>query len=289
MRCRGVRRRTLTANPDVEPSGPKITFSCLYMGLVTHTCVPCNLPVPSCLPPSGPSPDNSQETCGKSAALVERMRREDSSGAHLSISQRLHRKAHEQRRRKETLQMRVQTAIRRRANPHLRTRSRSLPRRSCGDAAYRLYEQAILVREAALERERQAQKPPGATFHPEIAQRSGVLAQRRRDRWVSLGVDVPTRGGASTVQELLLAEGSLYNRRREERQSRQEQLALQRPNPTVNEHSRRLLRNAERMGRSIGMQAGYQSGVSQVSQETENNFTPRLEALHTSKRMLESR
>lgn len=184
--------------------------------------------------------------------------------------------------------MRVRTAIRRRANPQLRTRSRSLPRRNSGDVAYRLYEQALLLREEALERERHAQKPPrGATFHPEIDQRSGVLAQRRRDRWASLGLDVSTRGGASAVQELLLAEGTLYDRRRQERQSRQEQLALQRANPTANKHSRRLLRNAERMGRSIGMQAG--SGTSQVSQETENTFTPRLEALDTSKRMLESR
>lgn len=217
------------------------------------------------------------------------MRREDGGAAHLSISQRLHRKALEQRRRKEFLQIRVEAAIRRRANPHLRKRSRSLPRRNCGDAAYRLYEQALLSREEARERERLAQKPPrGATFRPEIAQRSGVLAQRRRDRWVSLGLDVSgRRGGASAVQELLLAEGTLYSRRREERQARQEQLALRRQNPTVNRHSRRLLRNAERMGRSVGMQAG--SGISYASQETESTFTPRLEALETSKRMLESR
>lgn len=231
-----------------------------------------------------------QETCSRSAFLVERMRR-DRHGVQLSTSQRLHETANEQRRRQESLQTRVRTAIRRRANPRIFTRSRSLPQRGRRDVADRLYEQALVRREEALERERLAQNHPrGVTFHPEIVQRSGVLAQRRRDRWVSLGLDLSDKRGRSAVQEVLLAEGTLYHRRREERRARQEELALRRQTPTVNRHSRRLLRDAERMGRSIGVQLDLGNGDrSQVSLATEESFTPRLEALDASKRMLESR
>lgn len=221
------------------------------------------------------------------------MRRGDSNGAHLSISQRLHEGASERRRRQESLQTRVRTAIRRRANPHLSTRSRSLPRRrDRRDVSDRLYEQALVQREEALERERLAQKPPrGATFHPETVQRSGVLAQRRRDRWVSLGLDVSGRRWGSAAQEVLLAEGTLYSRRRQERRTRQEQLARRRQAPTVNRHSRRLLRDAERTGRSIATHSDSGKGDTlRASQATEESLTPpRFRALSTSKRMLESR
>lgn len=220
---------------------------------------------------------------------MERMRRE-SNGAHVSTSQRLHEKASDQRRRQKNLQTRVRTAIRRRANPHLWTRSRSLPRRDRRNVSDRLYEQALSWREEALERERLAQEPPrGFTFRPEIVQRSGVLAQRRRDRWVSLGLDVSGRSGGSAVQEVLLAEGTLYNRRRQERRARQEQLVRRRQTPTVNRHSRRLLRDAERVGRSIGTQSD--SGKAdriRASQATEDSYT-RFKVLLASKRMLESR
>lgn len=224
---------------------------------------------------------------------MERMHRE-SNGAHLSTSQRLHERASEQRRRQQNVQTRVRTAILRRANPHLSTRSRSPPRRERRDVGDRLYQQALAWREEALERERLAQKPPrGVTFRPEIAHRSGALAQRRRDRWVSLGLDVSGKSSSSAVQEVLLAEGTLYNRRRQERRTRQEQLARRRQAPTVNRHSRRILRDAERMGRSVGTRSdsGGRDRIcaSQASQATEENYTPRFEALKTSKRMLESR
>lgn len=213
------------------------------------------------------------------------------NGANLSTSQRLHENAGERRRRQEILQKRVRTAIRRRAKPHLSTRSRSLPTRDRRDVSDRLYKQALAWREEARERERLAQKPPGVTFRPEIVQRSGVLAQRRRDRWASLGLDVSSKSGGSAVQEVLLAEGTLYDRRRQERRARQEQLARRHQNPTVNRHSRRLLRDAKRMGRSIGTQSDSgKRGRLRVSQATEEDYTPpRFEALSTSKRMLESR
>lgn len=226
------------------------------------------------------------------------MRREGHD-AHLSPSQRLHGKACEQQRRHERLQIRVETAIRRRANPEISTRSRSLPRHDGNlDVAHRLYEQALLSREEALERERLAQKPPrGVTFRPEIHQRSGVLAQRRRARWASLGLDAPDSGGGVAVQEVLLAEGTLYERRRRERQSRQEQVALRLQKQTFNRHSRRLLQNAERRGRSVGTQAdsgtmakprGSQA-IDVDGVEEDDPFVPRLLARDTSNRMLESR
>lgn len=221
---------------------------------------------------------------------MERMRR-GNTGARLSTSQRLHENAGEQRRRQENLQARVRTAIRRRANPNLSTRSRSLPRRDRRDVADRLYEQAVVSREEALERQRLAQRPPrGAMFRPKIVQRSGILAQRRRNRWVSLGLDVCSEGGGSVVHEVLLAEGTLYNRRRQERRARQEQLARRRQTPTVNRRSRRLLRDAERMGRSIGIHSDSGKGDRLLASQVEEEIcTPRVQALSTSKRLLESR
>ena len=221
------------------------------------------------------------------------MRRDSNNGAHHPASQRLHEKAGEQRRRQESLQTRVRTAIRRRAKPRLSARSRSLPGADRRDVADRLYEQALVSREEALEREHLALSPPrGATFCPEIVQRSSVLAQRRRDRWVSLGLDVSGKSGGSAVHEVLLAEGTLYNRRRQERQARQEELARRCQTPTVvNRHSRRLLRDAERMGRSIGIHSDSGTGDRRLRtlQAEEETRTPRFEALGASKRMLESR
>eukprot|EP00903_Cladosiphon_okamuranus_P007720 g7480.t1 len=231
------------------------------------------------------------ETCSRSALLVERMRR-DNNSARRSTSQRLHEKAGEQRRRQENLQARVRTAIRRRATPNLSTRSRSLPSRGRRDVADRLYEQALVSREEALERECLALNPPrGATFRPEIVRRSGVLAQRRRERWVSIGLDVSSKSGGSVVHEVLLAEGTLYHRRRQERRARQEQLAQRRQSPTINRHSRRLLRDAERMGKSIGIHSDSGKGNRLLASQAEEEIcaTPRFEALSASKRLLESR
>ncbi|CAM9603319.1 unnamed protein product, partial [Scytosiphon promiscuus] len=245
------------------------------------------------------------ETCGRSTALVKQMRRDGGADrTQLSTSKRLYGDAREQRRRQETLQMQVDTAIRRRANPTLSVRSRSLPRdRSRGDAARRLYEQAIASRDDALQRERYAAQnlPRGVTFHPNIHQRSTFLAQRRRERWASaVGLGVPgiETGSVATadpagaaVQEFLLAEGALYDRRRRERQLRQEELALRSKIPAVNRHSRRLLQKAERMGRSLGVQddSRVPEDVADVDSAAGYDFSPRLEALDTSKRMLESR
>ncbi|CAM9950208.1 unnamed protein product, partial [Ectocarpus sp. 6 AP-2014] len=230
------------------------------------------------------------ETCRRSAVLVKRMRRGGGNDAHLPTSQRLHSNAVEQRRRRDTQQARVETAIRRRANPNISTRSKSLPRER-GDVARRLYEQAILSREGAHYREQLSRQPPrGHTFRPEIDQRSALLAQRRRDRWASVGLDKRGRGGGTAVQEFLLAEGTLYDRRRQERQSIQEELALRRPNPTVNRHSRRLLCAAGNTGRSPGTQSEEtRSRASEAVDAEQYEFSPRLEGLGTSQKMLESR
>lgn len=232
-----------------------------------------------------------QETCRRSAVLVKRMRRGEGNDAHLPTSQRLHSDAGEQRRRRDTQQARLESAIRRRANPDISTRSKSLPRER-GDVARRLYEQAILSREGAQYREQLSRQPPrGYTFRPEIDQRSALLAQRRRDRWASVGLDKRGQGGGTTaVQEFLLAEGTIYDRRRQERQSIQEELALRRPNPTVNRHSRRLLRAAGKTGRSPGTQSDEtRSRGSEPVDAERNEFSPRLEGLDTSQKMLESR
>lgn len=244
-----------------------------------------------------------QATCGRSTVLVEQMRRDDANRTQLSTSKRLYGNAREQRRRQETLQMQVETAIRRRANPTISVRSRSLPRnrQRHGDAARRLYEQAVASREEALQRERHLAQnlPRGVTFHPEIHHRSTFLAQRRRERWalaVGLGVSGSEGGSVAAadpaaVQEFLLAEGALYDRRRQERQSRQEQVALRCKSPTVNRYSRVLLRKAERMGRSVGTpfaDSRVPGDVADVDSR-KHEFSPRLQALDTSKRMLESR
>ncbi|CAM9588626.1 unnamed protein product [Ectocarpus fasciculatus] len=230
------------------------------------------------------------ETCRRSAVLVKRMRRGGGNDAHLPTSQRLHSDAGEQRRRRDTQQARVETAIRRRANPNISMRSKSLPRER-GDIARRLYEQAIASREGAQYREQLSQKHPrGYTFRPEIDQRSALLAQRRRDRWASVGLDKRGRGGGTAVQEFLIAEGTLYDRRRQERQSIQEELTLRRSNPTVNRHSRRLLRAAGKTGRSPGTQSEEtRSRASEAVDAEQYEFSPRLEGLDTSQKMLESR
>lgn len=227
---------------------------------------------------------------------MDRMRRNSSSATPLSASQRLHSEAWEQRQRQENRQNRVETAARRRANPELTASSRALPR-DRGDVAQRLYEQAVWGREDALERERWAQiAPRGATFHPEIDPRSVSLARRRRNGWGLGGAEKPDSGGL--VEEALLAEGAMYERRREERQARQDRLdEVLRQTLRPNLHSERLLRDIKARSHTKGThaaldQGGMSPGLEALSGSDDVDkagFNPSLEALETSMRMLESR
>lgn len=195
----------------------------------------------------------------------------------------------------ENRRTRVEIAARRRANPDLPARSKTVSR-SQGDVARRLYEQALSSRESALERERLAQADPQrGTFRPVIAQKSVRLARRRREGWGSGGVEVSGKGGL--IEEALLAEGAVYERRRQERQARLEQLhGVLRQNLAPSRHSKRLLLKIERRSNAKGMNPlSGQRGRLPASEEPtasdveQTGFKPNLEALETSKRMLESR
>lgn len=238
-----------------------------------------------------------QDTCPRSKLLVERRRR-CGQGTDLSTSERLHNEAWEQRRRLRDRQDRLETAARDRANPELASNLRALPPNR-GDVGERLYEQALRKREDALERERLAcMTPPHATFHPEIDSRSESMARRRRkDGWCLGGYRDPGRVGL--VEEALLAEGVLYERRRQERLERQGQLdEFLRRGVRASAHSERLLREAERRGvqkerRRSGLGQGGESHVvgetADGNIDEEASFTPNLEALEISDKLLESR
>lgn len=217
--------------------------------------------------------------------------------AHESTSQRLHREALEHRQRQENRRTRVEMAARRRANPKLSAGLRTVSRKR-GDVARRLYEQALSGREEALERERLALvDPEGDTFRPVITRRSERLARRRREGWGLGGVEVSGRGGV--IEETLLAEGAIYERRRRERQERQEQFdEVLRQGVVPSRHSKRLLLELERRNNANGTQPIHlnQGSTSIDSEEPtaavnvdQAGFTPNLEALEASKRMLEAR
>lgn len=217
-------------------------------------------------------------------------------GDHQSASQRLHRDALEQRQRIENRRTRVEIAARRRANPDLAAISRAVSR-SRGDVARRLYEQALSGREHALERERLALAgPQGGTFCPVIIQRSVRLARRRREGWGSGDVEVSGKVGA--IEEALLAEGIVYERRRQERQARRERVdEILRQSHAPSRHSKHLLLEIERRGNAKETKSlSGQGGKLSVSEEPtasddvdQTGLKPNLEALETSKRMLESR
>lgn len=226
---------------------------------------------------------------------MERKSRDDDH--YLPTSERLHRQAWEQRQRTKDCQTRVETAARLRANPKLKASSRALPRNR-GDVAQRLHEQALLMREDVLERERMARiAPRGATFHPDIDPRSELLARRRRrDDW---GLSVLDRlGGGGHIEEKLLAEGILYEHRRQERQERLEEMEdIVRQSPKTNCHSERLLRAVGRRGIAQETQSEFvlgdgprvlEAGVGGDGVEQES-FIPTLQAFETSKKLLESR
>lgn len=216
--------------------------------------------------------------------------------AHQSASQRLHGDALEQRRRLENRRTRVEIAARRRANPDLAASSRTVSR-SRGDVARRLYEQALSGREEALERESLALAgAQGGTFRPVITQRSVRLARRRREGWGSSGVNVSDKGGV--IEEALLAEGVVYEWRRRERQARQERLNVTlRQGVAPSRHSKRLLLEIERRGNAKGTKPLSGEGGRSLASEKptasddvdHTGFKPNLEALDTSKRMLEAR
>lgn len=253
-----------------------------------------------------------------SGLLVEHMRREG-RGTQLPASERLHSDAESLRRRREDRQTRVEIAARYRANPSLIASSRSLSR-DRGNVSERLYKQAILSREHATDLARlERAAPRGATFHPRITKRSVLLANRRRGKaWSGGGAgngrglsdsseaSRSTRGLA--VEEALLAEGAMYNRRRQERQARREELGeASRRSPRANRQSKRLLKEAEsrciadRERRHLHPQQhclGNDHGVSQVGEKpgggsgddrSQSDFNPKLEGLQTSERLLLTR
>lgn len=226
--------------------------------------------------------------------------RQTGRGTHLPTSERLHNDAWEHQRRLEGRQKRVEAAARRRANPELTASAKLVPH-DRGDIADRLYEQAILAREDAREREHVERRAPrGATFHPEIAPWSEALARRRRDRW-KLSDCEGSAGRGGLVEEALLAEGMIYARRRQERQDRQETLQkVLRQSARPNRHSERLLREVERRGTADGppSEVGQGGGAQPWTVATENDgddlqeildFKPALEALDKSNKLLESR
>lgn len=237
-----------------------------------------------------------QGTINRSNLLVERMRR-DGCTENLPASERLHRGAWEKQQRQENRQTLAEAAARRRSNPELTAKSRTLSRNR-GEVAERLYEQAVVSREEALERERfELSAPRDATFHPKIAPRSASLALRRRKEGWGSGAFGDSAGGA-LVEEALLAEGVVYERRRQERKARKDQLAeVLRQGSRLNLHSKRLLREAESNGRArgalydLGQGGGYHAFESAMDSDSveQPSFTPVLVALKTSKTLLESR
>lgn len=264
----------------------------------------------------------SQETCQRSKVLVERMREapggngsNGSSRRNLSLtaSERLYEAACKQRQRQNDRQAQVSAAARRRATASLAAASHTSklipPSHRRGDIGERLYEQAVMKREHAIEREHMAQTSPrGATFHPEITRRSAALARRRRECWREEGgsEESGSRWGA-VVEEGLLAEGRAYARRRQERQMRQEELdEVLKRGYRPNLHSERILREVDqRVLREAGQPrvalAAGRRGLenARVSADDASGldgnefeeplFNPTLEAMRTSKKLLESR
>lgn len=241
--------------------------------------------------------------------------RRDLNGRSLNLaaSERLHEAACEQRQRKNDRQAEVSAAARRHATPNLAAAnhtSKIIPvsyRR--GDVGERLYEQAVMSREHAMEREHMAQTSPrGATFHPEISQRSVSLARRRREYWRQEESSKKSRlRWGALVEEGLLAEGRIYDRRRQERQMRQAELdeVLKRgcrPNlhseMILREADQRILREADHPGVTLVTSRRKQENGRVIANDAnglddhvseEALFNPTLEAIKTSRKLLESR
>lgn len=272
-----------------------------------------------------------QETCHRSKLIVKRMRRENGKGIRngyrLAASERLYKVAWQQQQRRIDRQIQVNAAARLNANPNLTSNSGSnnnlysttataQSHHRC-DVGERLYEQAMIHRQNALDRARIAQSSPrDATFHPEISRRSVSLARRRRQYWRESGSEESGRGGGGLVEEGLLTEGKLYDRRRHERQIRQAELDdFLRRGYRANQQSEIILQDAEvpratlaERGRAQGGSGRGDAGrmkqnrsgggppvISDFADELriddveEATFKPALAALKTSNKLLESR
>lgn len=272
-------------------------------------------------------PKISQKTCHRSKVLVERMRTSSancSTNSNSSISsrdcgtlttsERLYEAALEQQRRHRIREAEVAAATRRRATPDLAANHTSkllVPSHRSGDIGERLYEQAVMSRELAMEREHIAQRlPRGATFHPEISRRSASLARRRRrESFIDGGSDESSSSGVVVVEEGLLAEGRTYRKRREEREMRQEEMAVSLGcGYRANLHSEKILREADQKIEIDTHMAGFapekrEDGLENVRTGggahdassygddgfEEATFVPEFQAMKTSKRLLESR
>ena len=245
----------------------------------------------------------SQETCTRSKLLVEQMRRK-CHNTHVPTSERLYNEAHEQRRRREDRRAFLNTAVRLRASPKLTASSRVLsPDR--GDVGQRLYEQGLLRKQDARERENFARHAPrGATFHPEIIPRSVLLARRRRRaKWAicrQRGASEGETGGGSAhlVEEGLLAEGVIYEQRRQQRVQRQQEIdEILRRSGTLNRHSAYLLRKVQKRGLvNVAVAGVIRRDRSRTSKAAEDihgmeqaTFSPTLKALGASNKILKSR
>lgn len=220
------------------------------------------------------------------------------------MSERLHKEACERRRRQKDRLANLDIAARLRAHPKLIATPKALSPNRGHNVGQRLYNQAFHGQLEARKRERLAYlSPQGATFHPEINPRSVSLARRRRKiAWKQghqAGKDGAKAEGQVLVEEALLAVGDVYNHRRRQRQQRQEEIdGVLRQSARLNRRSEYLLRRVKQKAMEdknneadVGRQG--QSRVPDLTiedvVEDRTTFTPRLEALGVSNKILKSR
>lgn len=236
--------------------------------------------------------------------LVEQRRRENLHNKQLPVSERLHKEACERRRRQEDRLANLETAARLRAHPELTATPKALSQNRGDNVGQRLYDLAFHGQLEARKRERLAYlSPQGATFRPEINPRSISLARRRRRiAWKEGhqgGKDDAEAEGQVLVEEALLAVGAVYNHRRRQRQQRQEEIdGVLRRSARLNRRSEYLLRRVKQ--RAVENKNGEadigRRGQPRVSDLTAEDvvedratFSPKLEALGVSNKILKSR
>lgn len=227
------------------------------------------------------------------------MRRESRDNKQLPASERLHREACERRQRREDCLANLEIVARLRAHPELTATPKALSQNRGDDVGRRLYDQAFRGQLEARERERLARlSPQGATFRPEIIPRSVSLARRRRriawrEGHQGGGNDVEAEGQV-LVEEVLLAEGAIYDHRRRQRQQRQEEIdGVLRRSARLNRRSEYLLRKVKQRAVEADIGGRGQSRVPELMVEDviedRETFTPKLEALGVSNKILKSR
>ncbi|CAM9460865.1 unnamed protein product [Discosporangium mesarthrocarpum] len=257
---------------------------------------------------------NHPKTCSGSAKIIGRMHRRrgpDEAFDQLVPSQRLYRDAQERLLRQRDRHDRACMAARHRANPELSARSMSLPpsQEKFGD---RLHSLAARKQQDAEEREERRARSilRGSTFRPEISKRSALLAERQRGAIRASPGGIVQNEGVSgvSVEQMLLAVGEVYKQRKKERLTRQaEREAAWSDDKKVNRCSERLLAKVKvktRQGGNVcdgpasgqGLPSTFTDlgtplswavdNTSPSADCTEDTFTPRLEALEKTNRIL---